>query len=81
MGYHVYILYSTALYRYYIGHTVDLNERLRKHNSNHKGYTGKSLDWQIIYKENYETKVQAYAREREIKSWKSKDRIRELIAR
>ncbi|MCB9019399.1 MAG: GIY-YIG nuclease family protein [Chitinophagales bacterium] len=35
-----YILYSKDLDRYYIGHTCDqIEERLRKHLSNHKGFT------------------------------------------
>ncbi|WP_333908728.1 GIY-YIG nuclease family protein [Marinigracilibium pacificum] len=41
MKYHSYILYSRILDKYYVGHTGDLlTERLRKHNSNHKGFTG-----------------------------------------
>ena len=40
--------------RYYIGHSGDdLTERLRKHNSNHKGFTGGVGDWNIVYNENY----------------------------
>ncbi|HOZ51408.1 MAG TPA: GIY-YIG nuclease family protein [Chitinophagaceae bacterium] len=39
--YHTYILYSASLNKYYIGFTADeINERLQKHNSNHKGFTG-----------------------------------------
>ena len=34
-----YILYSSSLNKYYIGHTEDsLQERLRRHNSNHSGW-------------------------------------------
>ena len=81
MAFHLYILYSATKEGYYIGHTGDnLNERLRKHNSHHKGFTGKFNDWKIAYNEVFETKEQAYAREREIKAWKSKKRITELIA-
>jgi putative endonuclease len=80
MTFHLYILYSKTLDRYYIGYTGDtLEERLRKHNSNHKGFTGKANDWKIVYTESYSSKELAYAREREIKSWKSKQRIIELI--
>ena len=80
MDYHVYILFSTISNTYYVGHTGDeLSGRLRKHNSQHKGYTGKTNDWKIVYKESYPTKAEAYAREREIKSWKSRKRIEQLI--
>jgi predicted GIY-YIG superfamily endonuclease len=45
-----------------------------------KGYTGRFHDWEIVYSEQFETKKLAYAREREVKSWKSKKRIVSLIA-
>ena len=80
MTYHVYILYSPIKDKYYIGHTGDeLSERLRKHNSNHKGYTGKAGDWKIVCKEVYPTKEEAFKREREIKLWKSRKMIEKLI--
>ena len=52
-----YILYSKILDQYYIGHTgEDLEERLRKHLSNHKGFTAKVKDWTIVYYETFEEK-------------------------
>jgi len=79
MPFHVYILFSQVKGKYYIGHTADdLQERLRKHNSNHKGFTGKVHDWRIVYREPFNTKQAAYKREREIKSWKSRSRIEKL---
>jgi putative endonuclease len=56
-----------------------MDERLRKHNSNHKGFTGNSTDWKLVYKEEFEDKNSAYARERQIKSMKSRKKIIELI--
>ena len=80
-NYFVYILYSLAIDGYYIGYTGDvLSERLRKHNTNHKGYTGRTNDWVYVYKECFETSAEAYARERYIKSRKSKKYIGELIS-
>ncbi|WKK82104.2 GIY-YIG nuclease family protein [Marivirga arenosa] len=77
---HFYIVYSPTLDKYYTGYTCDkLLERLRKHNSNHKGYTGKAKDWKIVYTEVFSSKELAYARERQIKSWKSRKRIESLI--
>jgi len=76
-----YILFSASANRYYVGHTTELlEERLRKHNSNHKGFTGPNSDWKIVYMEKYPDKKLAYAREREVKSWKSRVRIEKLIA-
>jgi putative endonuclease len=57
MPFHLYILFSSNRDKYYIGHTGDyLEERLRKHNSNHKGFTGKINDWKIVYTEVFETR-------------------------
>jgi putative endonuclease len=76
-----YILFSASADRYYIGHTSEpVEERVRKHNSNHSGFTGKFNDWRIVYRERYPTKALAYAREREVKAWKSRKRIERLIA-
>lgn len=75
-----YILYSNLLDQYYIGHTSEsLEERLRKHLSNHSGFTGKAKDWIIIYFEEFETKSLAYRRELEVKKWKSRIRVEKLI--
>ena len=78
--YQIYILYSSIRNRYYIGYTGDdIIERLRKHNSNHKGFTGGIADWKIVYSEIYESKDQAMKREKEIKKWKSRKLIEALI--
>jgi len=80
MQFKVYILYSKLKDRYYIGHSGDdLTQRLRKHNSNHKGFTGGVGDWIIVFTENYISKSDAYKRELEIKSWKSRKRVEKLI--
>ena len=77
--YYCYILYSKLADKFYIGYTENLTERLKKHNANHKGFTGKNSDWEIVYFEIFETKILAYARERVIKNWKSRIKIIELI--
>ncbi len=77
--YFFYVLYSAELDKFYIGHTSNLEERLRKHNSNHKGFTGKADDWTIVFSEKFQTKEEAYKREREVKKWKSKKMIEKLI--
>ena len=76
-----YILYSERADKFYIGHTGDdLEQRLRRHLSNHEGFTGKFNDWILVYSEVFSSKQEAYAREREVKSWKSKIRIKKLFA-
>ncbi len=78
--YIVYILYSVTKDKYYIGFTGDvIEERIRKHNSNHKGFTGKVGDWVLTYSEIFFEKGDAMKREKEIKKWKSKPMIEKLI--
>ncbi|TMI68480.1 MAG: GIY-YIG nuclease family protein [Bacteroidetes bacterium] len=80
MSYFTYILYSATLDKFYIGSTSDLlDERLRRHNSNHSGFTGKANDWELVYKEEFPLKSAAQKREKEIKAWKSRKRIELLI--
>jgi putative endonuclease len=77
----VYILYSSIKDRFYVGFTGDsIEERVRKHNSNHKGFTGHCGDWVLMFSETYPTKEAASKREREIKSWKSRNKIVQLIS-
>ena len=77
--YYFYILYSSKADKYYIGHTSDIEGRLRRHNTDHKGFTGKFDDWRTKYIEAYATKEDAYAREREVKSWKNRRMLKRLI--
>ena len=77
--YYCYIIYSKSINRFYIGATSQLEERIKKHNTNHKGYTGKSNDWKLVYKEEFTILEEAYQRERQIKKWKSRSKIEMLI--
>jgi putative endonuclease len=82
MAFHCYILYSATKDKNYVGHTGDaLEVRLRKHNSNHKGFTGGRGDWTLVHKEAFNTKSEASARERQIKRWKSRVMIEQLIGK
>jgi putative endonuclease len=78
----VYFLYSLppTAGKYYIGSTCDhMLQRLQKHNTNHTGFTGKKGDWVIVYTETFDEKAKAYKREREVKAWKSRKKIEQLI--
>jgi putative endonuclease len=76
----VYILHSQSLSRFYIGSTEQTpEERLKKHLTNHSGFTAKAKDWVIVYWEELETISEARNREMKIKKWKSKVLIDNLI--
>ena len=74
-----YILFSKSLNKYYIGSTSDIQERIRKHNSNHKGFTGKTNDWELVYTEKFDSIQKARFKEKQIKNWKSRIMIEKLI--
>jgi putative endonuclease len=77
---YLYILYAPSIDRYYVGHTESLpQERLKKHLADHNGYTAKAKDWAIVRVETFPSKADAYRRERQIKAWKSKKKIQNLL--
>src|SRR5438552_3365480 len=78
--YKVYILFSVTKDPYYLHDALPiLMERIRKHNSNHKGFTGKTGDWKLVYHELFQTKTDAMKKEMEIKKWKSRNLIERFI--
>jgi putative endonuclease len=79
MPFYVYILYSSFKDKFYIGFTSNLEERLIRHNQKSKGFTGNTNDWILVYTEAYDLKSEALAKEKQIKSWKSRVKIKELI--
>ena len=77
--FYVYILYSNQLDRYYVGSTQDVENRIKAHLYNHKGFTSKAKDWNLVYHEQYANREEAYDRERQIKKWKSRIKIEQLV--
>lgn len=72
MEYTVYILYSTSLDKFYIGFTSELiEERLRKHLSNHSGFTGKAKDWSVGYQEKFIQKKMISHAKKKLKAGKA----------
>ena len=81
MNCYTYILYSLSLDKYYVGHTCEeLEERIRKHLTNHKGFTAKTKDWELVYGKKFEDKSKAYDFELSIKQRKSRKYIEQLIS-
>ena len=61
--YYSYILKSQKTSRHYYGHTKDLLNRLKSHNAGKVRSTKAYRPWEIIYKESFKTKSEAYRRE------------------
>ena len=56
-----------------------MEDRIYRHNNSGSKSTKKAKDWSLAYCEKYGTKSLAVVREREIKSKKSRQFIKELI--
>lgn len=80
MRYYVYILFSSAINQYYVGHSHDLGDRLYRHNHSGSKATKKAQDWKVVYTEIFDTKNAAFQREIEIKKKKSRKYIETLIS-
>jgi putative endonuclease len=78
---YIYILYSAKLGKFYIGYSADIRDRLAKHNRSLKGFTAAGKPWKLIYTEEFTSKKEALMREKQLKKWKNKERISQLIAR
>ena len=74
-----YILYSARIDTYYVGSTMDIIDRLKRHNSGRSTYTRRGIPWVIVYQKKYSTKAKAYQAELYIKSQKSRKYIEDLI--
>ena len=76
----VYILFSTTLNKYYIGYTgQSIQHRLNHHLANHKGFTAKAKDWEVVYTQNFDTKKEAMNEEKRLKALKNKIRLQQFI--
>ena len=80
MPFLVYILYSSPLDEYYVGHSGDIDDRVFRHTNSGSRSTKKATDWKLMYTEVFQSKAAAYQREREIKKKKSRKYIEWLIS-
>jgi predicted GIY-YIG superfamily endonuclease len=80
MSFTVYILYSSSLNQYYIGHTENLQDRIIRHTNSGTKSTKKANDWVVRYTEEFGSRQEAMQREWEIKKKKSRKYIEWLIS-
>ena len=79
----VYALYNAEENKIYIGQTANLQQRLVEHNKkrgNH--FTAKTEGgWDLIYQEEAADRKAALTRERQLKSYKGREYIKQYIPR
>jgi putative endonuclease len=75
----VYVLYSCAHDKIYIGYTSNLIQRIWNHNCGvTKSYTKTYRPWKVIHTEYFETKSESLIREKELKSFQGRKFIKEV---
>ena len=80
MSHYVYVLQSLKDEKYYIGYSTDVKARLQFHNSGLQRSTRHRIPFRLVHYEEYFSKSEALAREKQIKSWKGGKAFKELIA-
>jgi|TARA_B100001093_G_scaffold430463_1_gene426168 putative endonuclease len=66
---------NSAYKKTYVGYTINLKERLNKHNNNKGAKSTKGFKWELIYKKKFYSKSKAMSFEYKLK----KDRSMRLI--
>ena len=73
MPYFVYMLrnLNSVYKKSYVGYTINLKERLYKHNNNKGAKSTKGFKWELIYKKKFNSKSQAMSFEYKLKKDRS----------
>ena len=76
----VYVLYSEDFDKIHIGYTSNLEQRFLSHNKlSKKGWTMHFRPWEIIHTEEFETKQEALKREKQLKTSRGRNWIRQEL--
>jgi putative endonuclease len=73
----VYVLKSDRTGKRYIGHTNDLERRLKEHNTGHVKSTKAGLTWTIVAYKKFSSRSEARWTERSLKN--SKEKLSEFL--
>jgi len=81
--YWVYVIYNSQADKFYVGQTVDIKRRMDQHNGitkNPSKYTTMFAgDWRLIYSEIHPTRSDAIKREKQLKSYRGRQFIKQHI--
>lgn len=77
--YYVYVLKSLKNNRLYTGSTNNLTRRVEEHNTGISKYTRLTKPFKLMYFEKFDTRAEAYKRERYLKSGKGRDELKIIL--
>ncbi len=78
--YYVYAIESLNRKYIYIGITNDIDKRVKQHNTGKNKTTKPYLPFQILFTEEYKTRIDARKREKYLKSGCGKEYVKKLVA-
>ncbi len=73
----VYVLKSINQYRFYVGMTADVENRLKEHNAGRTKSTKGYRPWMLLFTEEFSTRTEARGREKYLKSGIGKEFIKQ----
>jgi putative endonuclease len=76
--YTVYAIKSKIKNYIYVGLTSNLNERLHRHNSSYEKTTRAYATYTLIFSENFQTRVEARAKEKFLKCGVEKEFLKKI---
>jgi len=79
--YFLYVLWSDAGSRFYLGISEDAQRRLQQHNSGGSVWTSRYSDWRLVHVEQYLSYSQARKRELVLKKQKGGSGFYKLLGR
>ncbi len=74
-----YIIKSEIKDWYYIGHALNVENRLKQHNAGRSKATKPYRPFKLVYCEEFETKSEAFKRDQQIKRYKHGEAFKKLI--
>ena len=85
MKFYVYAIKNEPSDKIYIGHTANLQNRLARHNhqlpNKATSFTSRNRGcWRLVYQEDFSTRVEAIAREKQLKSFRGREFLKSVIS-
>ena len=75
-NYYTYIIESHSNFRWYIGHSNDIERRLTEHNSGQSKSTRGKGPWKLIFLKSFDNNLEANRFELKLKKLRNKEYIR-----
>jgi putative endonuclease len=78
MPFFTYIIYSNKVGKKYIGHTENIERRLKEHNEGTLGkFTKNKGPWKLVHSDEFKTRSEAMAKEKFYKTGKGRDLLKD----